>query len=85
MRSSTHDWLQDEDDLNSMLHDIELAVQRGRAHEEREGTISDESKDTVGLELKAKMVAASVSSVGGIGLLDQVKEYNALLEKVIAS
>lgn len=62
-----------------MLHDIELAVQKGRARQEAEG--STESK---GLEVQLREVGATVSSAGGQrGLLDKVKDFNAYLEAVL--
>ena len=62
-----------------MLHDIELAVKRGRA-------LSEESQSSPnGLELRLREITSAVSSKdGNQGLLDRVKRFNALLESAVA-
>ena len=67
------------------MTDIELAVQRGRAEQRSQGEVAPkEHIDSGALELRVRDVATKVSSAGGIGLLDQVKNYNALLERAVA-
>ncbi|MCJ1385401.1 hypothetical protein MMC17_008524 [Xylographa soralifera] len=74
---------QDENDLDTMIQDIELAVQRGRAAQLAQGVEEDTAEESVGLELRLRTVAAEVSSVEGGGLLERVKGFNALMEKVL--
>ncbi|MCJ1414746.1 hypothetical protein MMC32_001074 [Xylographa parallela] len=74
---------QDENDLDTMIQDIELAVQRGRAAQLAQGAEGDAAEESVGLELRLRTVAAEVSSVGGGGLLERVRGFNALMEKVL--
>ncbi|MCJ1438251.1 hypothetical protein MMC27_007639 [Xylographa pallens] len=74
---------QDENELDTMIQDIELAVQRGRAAQLAQGVEGDAAEESVGLELRLRKVAAEVSSVGGGGLLERVKGFNALMEKVL--
>ncbi|MCJ1402185.1 hypothetical protein MMC11_005405 [Xylographa trunciseda] len=74
---------QDENDLNTMIQDIELAVQRGRAAQLATDGEPDAAEENVGLELRLRKVAMEVSSVGGEGLLDRVRGFNALMEKVL--
>ncbi|KAI9702364.1 MAG: hypothetical protein M1836_000843 [Candelina mexicana] len=74
---------QDRNDLNTAFYDIELAVERGRAAQQ--AAIHEESAEskTMSLELLLRSVAANVSSHSdGGGLLNQVKEFNGLLERV---
>ena len=66
-----------------MIQDIELAVQRGRAAQLAQGAEGDAAEESVGLELRLRTVAAEVSSVGGGGLLERVRGFNALMEKVL--
>ncbi|MCJ1390607.1 hypothetical protein MMC18_003468 [Xylographa bjoerkii] len=73
---------QDENDLDTMIQDIELAVQRGRAAQLAGGAEENE-EEGVGLELRLRKVATEVSSVGGGGLLERVKGFNALMEKIL--
>lgn len=63
---------------NTAVHDIELAVERGRAYAQKQG-IKEEA--SVGIEFLLKNVADEASSVGAGGMLRQVKEFNAFLER----
>ena len=56
---------QDENDLDTMIHDIKLAVQRGRAAQLAQGAEGETEEESGGLELRLRMVAAEGSSVGG--------------------
>lgn len=74
--------LQARNDLNTALHDIELAVERGRTQQQAQtGNNSADGAIGGGLELRLQTVAAraSSSSSGG-GLLHQVKQFNSFLE-----
>lgn len=74
---------QEDNDLNTMLHDIELAVQRGRAQQENG---SDDGEQVAnGLEVLMQNVATTVSSAKGPGLLDRVKSFNAYLERAVSA
>lgn len=74
---------QEDNDLNTMLHDIELAVQRGRAQQDNG---SDEgNRNGNGLEVLIQDVVATVSSAKGPGLLDRVKGFNAYLERAVSA
>lgn len=69
-------------DLNTALHDIELAVERGRIQQQAQADTS-RGNSTIGggLELRLQTVAATASSSSsGGGLLTQVKQFNAFLE-----
>lgn len=67
---------QDRDALNTAVHDIELAVELGR---NLQATGGDE---LIGTELLLKRVASQVSSSGSSGgLLKQIKEFNAFLQR----
>ncbi|MCJ1358499.1 MAG: hypothetical protein MMC33_008499 [Icmadophila ericetorum] len=77
---------QEENDIATLLQDIELAVQRGRALQPE--FISDAAevpKDAVDLEFSLEKVAAEVSSANGPGLLGQVKAFNLFLERAITA
>ncbi len=69
-------------DLNTALHDIELAVERGRTQQQAQtDTHSGDGVIAGGLELRLQTVAATASSSSsGGGLLNQVKQFNAFLE-----
>ncbi|KAI9816010.1 MAG: hypothetical protein M1827_002002 [Pycnora praestabilis] len=78
---------QSRNDLNTAMHDIELAIHRGRMQQEAQRQhqtteITTEPR-TVGLEASIRNVGIGVSSnrEGG-GLLMRVKELNGFLEKV---
>jgi len=65
-----------------MISDIELAVQRGRALQEAEGT---DGGDVDGLGVRLRTVAEEVTSAGpGGGLLERVKSFNRMVERAIA-
>ena len=66
-----------------MLHDIEMAVQRGRAQQDANSDYGDRGGN--GLEVLMQDVAATVSSAKGPGLLDRVKNFNAYLESAVAA
>ena len=66
-----------------MIQDIELAVQRGRAAQLAKGE-EEAGEEGVGLELRLRKLAAEVSSVGGGGLLERVRGFNALMEKSLS-
>lgn len=71
--------------LNTSLHDIELAVDRGRqggASDEEGGGEKSEALDLQSVEVKIKRVAdlASGKSNGG-GLLARIKSFNDFLER----
>ena len=74
-------------ELNGEIHDVELAIQRGRdAHEKqsRGGGRKKEEDPVGGLELMLKTVGRDVSSKtaeGEGGLLSKVKAFNAFLER----
>ena len=75
--------VQGETDLNNMLHDIELAVQKGRAAQRLQDPDADD--EPIGLELRLRELTGTISSSGGhTGLLDRLKEFNELLERAIA-
>jgi hypothetical protein len=70
-------------ELNTLLNDIELAVQRGTEAQERDGVIEEHTQPNFTMRLRN--VTEMVSSAGGrLGLLDRVKGLNKLLEQVIA-
>lgn len=63
--------IQEHDELNNSLHDLDLALERER-REKTQG----------GLEFLLRTVTNDVSSLSDNGgLLNQVKDFNALLEK----
>ena len=67
-----------------MLHDIKNAVRRGRAlQRSQKGSSETEEMSKDSLELLLRTLASDVSSVQGKGLLDQVKEFNKLLERAV--
>ena len=70
----------DEEDLDTMVRDIELAVQRARA---MQATGDEEKGAREGLEVRLRCVADQLSSAGGGGILERVKAFNALAEKAI--
>jgi len=74
---------QDEVDLNTIIQDVELAVQRGRALQEVNGTQGTAGSE--GLEVQLRTVAEKVASAGpGGGLLERVKGFNRMVEWAIA-
>jgi hypothetical protein len=67
-----------------MLHDIELAVHRGLALPRDDDAAA--SQESSGLEQRLRKAALNVSSnAGQQGLLDQVKAFNALLERALVT
>jgi hypothetical protein len=70
-------------DLNTDLHDIEIAVQRGRAAQKAAG---DDEPGELGLEARLQEMTDRVSSAGGRqGLLERTKRYNAYLEAAVGA
>jgi len=66
-----------------MISDIELAVQRGRALQEVNGTEDTSGGD--GLQVRLRTVAEEVGSAGsGGGFLERVKNFNRMVERAIA-
>ena len=70
--------------LSSAMHDIDLAVEKGRAAAEL-SPAEQKKADLANLELLVSRVAdqASSRSHGG-GTLKQIKEFNAFLERAAA-
>ena len=72
-----------EHDLHELVKDLELAVQRGRAAERN---ASEEELQPVGLELRLRDVAETVSTADGrMGMLGRVNGLNDALERAIAA
>ena len=72
-----------ERELDDMLQDIKLAVQRGRAAERK---ASEEQLRPVGLELRLRNVVEGVSSSDGReGLVGRVRGLNEALERAITA
>lgn len=72
------DLLQKREELNTAVHDIELAVERGKANDENE----EGEGQMVGLEMLLKEVAGKASSKSDEGgMLKQIKEFNVFLER----
>lgn len=71
--------MQTQDSLNTNIHDIEMAVDLGK---QRQDQNADQSTDFVGIEVLLKRLAGEVSNKGDSGgLLNQVREFNAFLER----
>ncbi|ORY55474.1 uncharacterized protein BCR38DRAFT_461984 [Pseudomassariella vexata] len=67
--------------LSSAMHDIELAVENGRSAPDL-GPKEQKMADLANLELLATRVAGQAcGEVGGSGSLQQLKDFNALLER----
>lgn len=64
--------------LNAAVHDVELAVERGRAYAQKQSVKGEEA---VGIEFLLKTVADEASSAGAGGVLRRVQEFNAFLER----
>lgn len=63
--------------LNASVHDIELAVERGKSDQD-----ANEPTKLNGMELLLKRLAGEVSNKSDSGgILKQVKEFNAFLER----
>ena len=79
----------EEHTLDTLLQDIELAVQRGKAAQEHgdEEEDDDDHQDEDGgltLAMRLQQVADTVSSADGrVGTLERVKGFNKLLEQAI--
>ncbi|KAG4430993.1 hypothetical protein IFR05_013521 [Cadophora sp. M221] len=72
-------YAQSRDDLNIAIHDIEMAIEMGKAKQIDE---TDDSTDMIGTELLIKQIAGDVSNKGDSGgILRQIKEFNAFLER----
>ena len=77
----------EEHELNNLLHDIELAVERGKAAQEQDGDDDGDAEEGNGeptLAMRLRQVADNVSSADGrIGMLERIKDFNKLLEEAI--
>ncbi len=70
---------QSRDTLNTQVHDIEMAIDLGK---QRQSSENDQSSEMIGTEVLLKRVAGEVSNKGDSGgLLRQIKEFNAFLER----
>jgi len=66
--------------LNNAVHDIELAIDLGKTSQFDHTNNSTEQ--LTGIELLLKRVASEVSNKGDSGgILKQIKEFNAFLER----
>lgn len=66
--------------MNTAIHDIEMAIEMGKSAQN--SVELDDSPDMVGTELLVKRVAGEVSDKGDSGgILRQIKEFNAFLER----
>ncbi|KAI9846126.1 MAG: hypothetical protein M1838_001408 [Thelocarpon superellum] len=78
----------EQDELNNSIHDVELALHRGRTLAQQQGEDDDEhddESDMAYLELRIQDVAQAASSRGqGPGLLQDVQAFNAFLERTAA-
>lgn len=73
------DSTQERSTLNTAIHDIELAVEMGKAAPTHD---QDGDADLVGSELLIKRVADEVSNKADSGgLMRRIKEFNAFLER----
>ena len=80
--------------LNTLLQDIELAVERGRTAPEGSDEDDDDDENEAGVEggegkpslmMRLQQITDAVSSADGrVGLLERVKGFNGLLEEAIA-
>ena len=63
-----------------MVHDIELAVERGRQNDPHDPT--DGPIEMVGTEVLLKRIAGELSNKSDSGgMLKQIKDFNAFLER----
>ncbi|CZR55684.1 uncharacterized protein PAC_05572 [Phialocephala subalpina] len=70
---------QSRDNLNNNVHDIEMVIDLSKQRQPDDG---DQSNEMVGIEVLLKRVAGEVSSKGDAGgLLMQIKDFNAFLER----
>lgn len=71
---------QSQGSLNASVHDVELAIDLGRAQKRSR---EDGRAETFGTEVLLKRVAGEVSNASNSGgLLGQIKGFNAFLERV---
>jgi hypothetical protein len=71
---------QERDSLNNTIHDIELAIERGKQQHPRDP--AEGAVEMTGVELLLKRVAGEVSSKSDAGgLLKQIRDFNAFLER----
>lgn len=76
--------LQKRDTVNTTFHDVELAVDRGRAAEPQ--TTSDGGLEKFGLEVLLKRVGGEVSNGGHSGgILQRIKKFNTFLERAASA
>jgi hypothetical protein len=76
--------LQKRDTVNTAVHDVELAVERGRATEPR--TTADGRIEKAGLEVLLKRVAGEISNEGHSGgILQRIKDFNTFLERAASA
>jgi hypothetical protein len=77
---------QNRDTLNAAFHDIEVAVERGRARQQKHGAQDgDDSSEFPDLEARLMSIATNVSSTSDMGsLLGRVREFNTFLERAAA-
>jgi hypothetical protein len=67
---------QERDGLNNMIHDIEVAIERGKEQD------SHDTNEKTGIDLLVKRVAGEVSNKSDSGgILKQFKDFNAFLER----
>ncbi|RDL30997.1 uncharacterized protein BP5553_09786 [Venustampulla echinocandica] len=70
---------QERDSLNTMAHDIELAIDSGRSQAPKSEYIGDRM---TGIEVLLKRVATQISNKGDSGgILKQIKEFNGFLTR----
>ena len=73
------------DSLNTAFHDIEVAVERGQARQQKQGGQDGGMGEFSNLEARLINVAADVSSTSDMGsFLGRVKEFCAFLERAAA-
>jgi len=71
---------QSRDTLNAAVHDIEMAIEMGKSNQT--SAEINHSTDLAGTELLIKRVAGEVSNKGDSGgILKQIKDFNAFLER----
>lgn len=69
-----------EEALNTSLHDIELAVERGK--QDSSATVTEDRAEMRNIEFQLKGLAALASKKGvGGGLLHQIRSFNGFLER----
>ena len=79
-QANKYAFTQESNELNTKMHDIELAVERGRTAEPRDH--SQGSVPMSGVEVLLKRVALVCSNKGGSGgILKEIKDFNGFLER----